>query len=323
MRLSAVDCWNGGLAYVATPYSKYKGGDLNLAFIDAAKLMALLLRAGIKCYSPICHTHPIAIAGNLDPLDHSIWLPFDQAMMQAADVLIVAHMEGWQESYGIAEEIKFFEAGGKSIFDLDPKTLRMERRKPLGNEPSRGKRIYVASSWRNAQHPGVVTALREQGHEVYDFRNPKDGNNGFSWREIDPDWMGWSPAAYARLIHHPIAHAGFLLDKEALDWCDTCVLVLPCGRSAHLEAGYACGQGKRVIFYLQPEKFEPELMYLLGSALALTLDDVCTLVRSDRITNGTMIGKESNERSPLLKQTNLNSSLAHNKIPSEHAGTSE
>lgn len=132
------------------------------------------------------------------------------------------------------------------------------------------RKIYVASSWRNEFHPGIVTSLREAGHEVYDFRNPAPGNNGFAWSQIDREWLGWDCESYAHLVRrHPIARAGFALDKAALDWCDTCVLVLPCGRSAHLEAGYACGQGKRVIFYLRPEKFEPELMYLLGSGFAV------------------------------------------------------
>ena len=35
--------------------------------------------------------------------------------------------------------------------------------------------IYVASSWRNTYYPEVVTALREAGHDVYDFRNPPSG----------------------------------------------------------------------------------------------------------------------------------------------------
>ena len=30
--------------------------------------------------------------------------------------------------------------------------------------------IYVASSWRNTYYPEVVQALRDAGHEVYDFR---------------------------------------------------------------------------------------------------------------------------------------------------------
>lgn len=117
-----------GLAYLATPYTRYKGG-IEQAFRDAAKLAAQLMRAGIKVYSPIAHTHPLAIHGNIDPLDHSIWLPFDHAMMRAADVLIVAHMDGWQKSKGIAHEVAFFEECRKPIFDLDPRSLVMTRRK--------------------------------------------------------------------------------------------------------------------------------------------------------------------------------------------------
>lgn len=129
-------------------------------------------------------------------------------------------------------------------------------------------KIYVASSWRNPLQPNIVTVLRDAGHEVYDFRNPAPGNGGFAWSTIDREWLGWQPEEFARLLTtHPVAAAGFKLDRDALDWSDTCVMVLPCGRSAHLEAGYACGKGKRVIFYLHPDKFEPELMYLLGDAL--------------------------------------------------------
>ncbi len=115
------------LCYLATPYTRYAGG-LDQAFKDAAKIAAHLLMAGVKVYSPICHTHPIAVFGQLDPLDHSIWLPFDEAMMAAASTLIVAHLDGWHESYGIAHEVKFFQAAGKPIFDLDPRSLNMVRR---------------------------------------------------------------------------------------------------------------------------------------------------------------------------------------------------
>lgn len=127
------------------------------------------------------------------------------------------------------------------------------------------RKIYLASSWRCAEQPRVVALLRDAGHEVYDFRNPAPGNSGFAWSEVDRDWLEWSPERFAeKLATHPVAAAGFKYDKDALDWCDTCVLLLPCGRSAHLEAGYAAGQGKRTIFYLRPDRFEPELMYLLG-----------------------------------------------------------
>lgn len=115
------------LCYLATPYSKYRFG-IDRAFSDASIVAAKLLKDGIKVYSPIAHTHPLAAFSNLDPLDHSIWLPFDEAMMEAADALVVAHMEGWEASFGIAHEIKFFQSADKPIFDLDPETLEITRR---------------------------------------------------------------------------------------------------------------------------------------------------------------------------------------------------
>lgn len=123
-------------------------------------------------------------------------------------------------------------------------------------------RIYVASSWRNAYYPEVVKRLREAGHEVYDFRNPPHGGNGFRWTDIDGNAFNWSFDEYAEGLRHPLAERQFAADLEALEWADTCVLVLPCGRSAHTEAGWFAGAGKRVFAYI-PEKVEPELMYKL------------------------------------------------------------
>jgi hypothetical protein len=121
-------------------------------------------------------------------------------------------------------------------------------------------RIYVASSWRNLVQPAIVLALRRCGHEVYDFRHPAPGAAGFSWSEIDPDWREWTPAQYREALKHPIAARGYGFDIEALKACEACVLVLPSGRSASWEFGYAMGQGKRgaVVMF---DRFEPELMY--------------------------------------------------------------
>ena len=147
----------------------------------------------------------------------------------------------------------------------------------------RPRRIYVASSWRNKQQPAVVQALRAEGHEVYDFRKPAPGRSGFAWSSIDPNWLQWAPLTFIRLLTtHHVAAEGFDYDKAALDWCDTCVLLLPSGRSAHLEAGYAAGQGKQVIALLHPDGFEPELMYLLCSGVVPSLGDLLVHLRNRR-----------------------------------------
>jgi nucleoside 2-deoxyribosyltransferase len=136
------------------------------------------------------------------------------------------------------------------------------------------RRIYAASSWRNAEHPVVVEMLRQLGHEVYDFRNPAPGEHGFAWSEIDPDRQGWTPRPFRRLLDHPIAVAGYASDFAAMEWADTFVLVLPCGRSAHLEAGWAIGAGKPTALLLHEDKFEPELMYRMASLIACDFNEV-------------------------------------------------
>lgn len=120
----------GPLCYLATPYSKYPLG-IEQAFEDAAALAAALVRAGIKVYSPIAHTHPIAVHGGIDPLDHAVWMPFDEAMMAKADLLIVAQMTGWEESKGIAIEIEVFERARKPIFLFDPELCAFARFRDL------------------------------------------------------------------------------------------------------------------------------------------------------------------------------------------------
>jgi hypothetical protein len=133
-------------------------------------------------------------------------------------------------------------------------------------------RIYVASSWRNARQPSVVTALRDAGHEVYDFRNPRPGDVGFAWAQIDPNWQAWSPEAFRAALSDPIASDGFRSDFDAMKWADACVLVMPCGRSAHLEAGYFVGAGKPLVILLSDG--EPELMYSMATAICTSEGEV-------------------------------------------------
>lgn len=108
--------------YLATPYSKYPGG-IEEAFKVACRAAADLIRSGVRVYSPIAHTHPVAIHGNIDPYAHEIWLPADVPFMEAARGLIVLKAESWERSYGIGEEIKAFSAAGKPVLYMEPGTV--------------------------------------------------------------------------------------------------------------------------------------------------------------------------------------------------------
>lgn len=135
------------------------------------------------------------------------------------------------------------------------------------------RKIYVASSWRNEFYPEVVARLREAGRDVYDFRNPPSGDPGFKWSCVSEDYMDWTPEQYRDNLNHPKAIKQFGNDIEAMESCDACVLVLPCGRSAHTEAGWFAGRGKRTIVYI-PEKQEPELMYKLFDRVCCSIEEL-------------------------------------------------
>jgi hypothetical protein len=129
-------------------------------------------------------------------------------------------------------------------------------------------KIYVASSWRNKFQPEVVRRLTAAGHEVYDFRHPAEGQDGFHWYDIDPDWQDWTPQEYRDYLHHPLAEQGFLSDMEAMQWADVFVGVQPFG----MEMGWAVGQGKKTILLL--ENGEPELMVKMFDYICCSLDQV-------------------------------------------------
>lgn len=150
--------------------------------------------------------------------------------------------------------------------------------------------IYVASSWRNEFQPEVVQALRKAGHEVYDFRHPVDGDNGFHWSDIDPEWQEWTPDAYREHLNHPLARQGFFKDMDALRDCAICVLVQPCGISAHLELGWAEGAGKATAVLLK--QGEPELMYKMVGRLCTSLPELIHAVNQAELHMTTPATKE-------------------------------
>lgn len=143
-------------------------------------------------------------------------------------------------------------------------------------------KIYVASSWRNVRQQEVVRRLRDLGHEVYDFRNPSPGDNGFSWKQCASDSSLKDPRLFRDVVlTHPIAVAGFEKDMNALREAQVTVLVLPCGRSAHLELGWATGAGQKTIVLFDDHVDEPELMYRMNSILCADIDELCETLQQE------------------------------------------
>lgn len=93
------------LIYLATPYSHPNEEVRESRFRAVNIYAAILMRRGLHIFSPISHTHPIAMAGGL-PTDWKFWRDYDYAILSMCCKLIVMKLPGWEESKGIKGEIE-------------------------------------------------------------------------------------------------------------------------------------------------------------------------------------------------------------------------
>jgi len=129
--------------------------------------------------------------------------------------------------------------------------------------------IYLIGSLRNPEVMEVASELRANGWDVFD------------------DWMAAGPEAddywqkYENKRGHDVktalrgysAQHVFQYDKTHLDRCDYALLVLPAGKSGHLELGYFIGTGKPGFILLngEPERFD--VMYAFARDVFTSLDE--------------------------------------------------
>ncbi len=140
-------------------------------------------------------------------------------------------------------------------------------------------KIYVASSWRTSRHNEVVEALRQAGHEVYDYRKPNGKASGFTWEELDPEWQKWTASAYDTALASGKANEAFWRDMSALQGADVVVGVQPFGVSAALEMGWAAGHGKTTIL-INEDMPKPELMTKMIQVRLSSIEPVIALLKT-------------------------------------------
>lgn len=118
--------------------------------------------------------------------------------------------------------------------------------------------VYIGGSMSNRDGIAKVAAvLRIRGLvPFYDWIMPGEETDQ-KWREFS-ERMG---ETYLDALESAHAKNVFEFDKRWLDRSDAFVLVLPAGRSAHLEAGYMIGQGKPVAILLEEENSRWDVMY--------------------------------------------------------------
>jgi Domain of unknown function (DUF1937) len=93
------------LVYLAVPYSHESPAIREFRFHQANMKASDMMRDGIHVFSPISHTHPIALDGAL-PTSWDFWKEYDRAILSTCCKLVILMIHGWDESKGIAGEVE-------------------------------------------------------------------------------------------------------------------------------------------------------------------------------------------------------------------------
>lgn len=122
--------------------------------------------------------------------------------------------------------------------------------------------IYLIGSLRNPSIPSIASELRGCGHEVFDDWFAAGPTADDCWRDYERE----RGHTYREALGGYAAKHVFEFDLLHLNRADCGVLVLPAGKSGHLELGYLIGQGKRGFILLDsPEKWD--IMYQFGEVV--------------------------------------------------------
>src|SRR4051794_17484909 len=105
--------------YMASPYRAYPYGTGGAVGIAIANL-GLLMKQCIPAFSPVVHTHFVAMQCKIDPHDMTVWGPANKCIMECAHGMIRLRAMGWLDSAGMREEHEYFVGAGKPVVDMLP-----------------------------------------------------------------------------------------------------------------------------------------------------------------------------------------------------------
>ena len=130
--------------------------------------------------------------------------------------------------------------------------------------------IYLIGSLRNPEVPLYARALREVGHEVFDDWYAAGPEADDRWRDYELQ-RGHN---FIQALDGYAAKHVFNFDLSHICRADVVVLLLPAGKSGHLELGYALGLGKPGYILLDnnPERFD--VMYRFATKVCASVEEL-------------------------------------------------
>lgn len=140
-------------------------------------------------------------------------------------------------------------------------------------------KLYVIGSLRNPAVPLIGNKIREIGYEVFDDWFAAGPEADDYWKEYETR----RGRDYFEALQGEACHHVFRFDQHHLDTCNGAVLVLPAGRSGHLELGYVAGQGKPTFILADDDLGQSrwDVMYRFATEVFPTIEDMIDYLKGN------------------------------------------
>lgn len=130
--------------------------------------------------------------------------------------------------------------------------------------------IYIIGSLRNPEIPVIANNLRAKGYEVFDDWFAAGPHADDAWRDYERGRGHTLPEA---LKGYAARHV-FEFDYFHLNRADIGLLVLPAGRSGHMELAYLRGRGKPTYILLDQDPERYDVMYCFATGVYATFEEL-------------------------------------------------
>lgn len=132
-------------------------------------------------------------------------------------------------------------------------------------------KVYLIGSLRNPEIPKIANEIRKAGLEVFDDWYAAGSEADDKWKEYEQG----RGRSYMEALAGAAAKNVFQFDKKHLESADAVILVLPAGKSGHLELGWSLGRGKRGYILLDsPDRWD--VMYRFADLVTEDLSEIVT-----------------------------------------------
>ena len=137
------------------------------------------------------------------------------------------------------------------------------------------KSIYVIGSLRNPEIPAFANQIQALGIEAFADWYAPGPNADDCWRDYSKErGLSYKEA----LASHAATHI-FKFDKHHIDRCEAAVMLMPAGKSGHLELGYVIGKGKPgyIVFDKEPERYD--VMVQFATAIFFSKEEFLEVIK--------------------------------------------